>query len=157
MRRSTAAIAIPSAATRIIPPSRPLEKYSALSCPKGWSSSGGLATMLSTTSATHAATRLITDSSASDSKPTDPVNQYANPFRPMMTIEAAIDNQAKRVRDGRFCGMSRAVRAELPSVRIEHALDLGVIARLSEREHQQDARFARKQVVAEQKSTLGRC
>ena len=41
--RWTAAQAIEPAATRISAPSTPLAKYSALSCPKAWSSSAGRA------------------------------------------------------------------------------------------------------------------
>jgi hypothetical protein len=48
-------------------------------------------------SATEAATRLTIDSSASESRPTEPVNAYAAPFRQMMTAAAAMESHAKRV------------------------------------------------------------
>ena len=62
-------------ATRIIAPSSPAEKYSALEWPNSWSRSAGLAMTLSTTTATTAATRFTSDSAASESKPTDPVTR----------------------------------------------------------------------------------
>src|ERR1035437_6619132 len=52
-------------------------------------------------SATIAAPRLTTDSAASDSRPTDPVSSHAPDFRPIVTIAAAIDIHAYRVRLGR--------------------------------------------------------
>ena len=51
--------------------------------------------------ATIAATRLTTDSAASDSSPTDPVSSHAPDFRPIVTTAAAIDIHAYRVRLGR--------------------------------------------------------
>jgi hypothetical protein len=55
--------------------SKPLEKYSALSCPKAWSSSGGRAAYSNAHSAATAATRFTTDSAASEKRPTDPVSR----------------------------------------------------------------------------------
>src|SRR3954471_24220183 len=45
-----------------------------------------------------AATRLTTDSAASDSRPTEPVSRYAPVFSAMVTIAAAIDSHANRSR-----------------------------------------------------------
>jgi len=45
-----------------------------------------------------AATRLITDSSASDNNPTESVSQYAAVFRVIVANAAAIDSHANRVR-----------------------------------------------------------
>jgi hypothetical protein len=53
---------------------------------------------VSTKSATTAAARLTNDSRASDNNPTEPVRKYALDFIVMVTIAAAIDNQAYRVR-----------------------------------------------------------
>ena len=63
-----------------------------------------------TTRATTAATRLTTDSRASDSMPTDPVRKYAPVFMLMVTSAAAIDSQ-------RVCsGAVSASLVELPSI-----------------------------------------
>ena len=53
-------------------------------------------------SAISAPARLTKDSSASESRPTEPVSQYAMAFSAMVRIAAAIESQAKRVRDERF-------------------------------------------------------
>src|SRR3954465_4257853 len=45
-----------------------------------------------------AATRLTTDSAASESRPTDPVSRYAPAFSAMVTTAAAIDSHAYRSR-----------------------------------------------------------
>ena len=71
-QRPTAAVAMLSAATRIRLPSTPLEKYSALLCPYACSSSGSRAATVSIHSAISAPTRLTSDSTASESRPTDP-------------------------------------------------------------------------------------
>src|SRR6478736_3359066 len=54
--------------------------------------------MLSAASATTAATRLTHDSSASESRPTEPVRKYAPAFMEIVTTAAAIESHAKRVR-----------------------------------------------------------
>ena len=89
---------ITAAATKIIIPSAAAEKYSALLCPKWWFLSGGLIATVSATSATIAATRLTSDSAASDSSPTDPVTCQATVFRAMVTSAAAMDSHANRLR-----------------------------------------------------------
>ncbi len=48
--------------------------------------------------ATIAATRLTSDSAASESRPTDPVSHAAPPFSPMVTTAAAIESQANLLR-----------------------------------------------------------
>jgi uncharacterized membrane protein YhhN len=45
---------------------------------------------------------LTTDSSASESKLTEPVSKYAMAFSAMVVMAAAIESQAKRVSDERF-------------------------------------------------------
>ena len=62
---------------KIICPSSAAEKYSALLCPKWWFLSAGIATTLSAMSTATAATRLTTDSAASESSPTEPVICHA--------------------------------------------------------------------------------
>ena len=91
-----------AAASRINVPSTPLEKYSALPCPKAWSSSAGRAAIVNIANAISAPTRLTRDSSASESRPTEPVSKYAVAFSAMVRMAAAIESQAKRVRDERF-------------------------------------------------------
>ena len=54
---------------------------------------------MSATSATTAATRLTTDSAASESRPTEPVSAHAPVFSVIVVIAAAIDNQANFVRE----------------------------------------------------------
>jgi hypothetical protein len=91
-RRCTAAQMIASAAAKISTPSKPLEKYSALWWPKGWSSSGGRAAIVTIASANIAPARLTTDSIASDSNPTDPVNHQAPVFSAMVASATAIES-----------------------------------------------------------------
>jgi hypothetical protein len=74
--------------------SRPLEKYSALLWPKACSSSGGRSATVSAHSAAAAATRLTSDSAASEKSPTDPVSRYAPTLRPMVNTAAAIESTA---------------------------------------------------------------
>jgi hypothetical protein len=50
--------------------------------------------IVSATSMTHALTRFTTDSSASESSPTESVTQYAYVLRTMMTVAAAIESHA---------------------------------------------------------------
>jgi hypothetical protein len=70
---SHAVTPIQAAAIMIRALSNPLEKYSALLWPKACSSSGGRTARVSAHSAATAATRLTTDSAASEKSPTDPV------------------------------------------------------------------------------------
>ena len=72
MSRSQAVMPIQTAAINISALSRPLEKYSALSCPKACSSSGGREAYSKAHSAATAATRLTTDSAASENRPRHP-------------------------------------------------------------------------------------
>src|SRR3954470_13276886 len=53
-----------------------------------------------------AATRLTTDSAASESRPTDPVSRYAPAFSAMVTTAAAIDSHAYRSRPAEGCSGS---------------------------------------------------
>ena len=94
MKRWTALARITAAATKIMRPSRPAEKYSALPWPYWWWASGGRAATLSAISAMTAATRLTTDSAASESNPTEPVTRYAAVFRVIVVNAAPMDSQA---------------------------------------------------------------
>ena len=76
-RRSPAAPMIASAASEIRPASNTAEKYSALPCPKGCSSSAGSWAQRSIQRAKSAPARLTDDSMASDRKPTEPVSPQA--------------------------------------------------------------------------------
>src|SRR4051812_14113362 len=53
-----------------------------------------------------AASRLTTDSAASESRPTDPVSRYAPAFSAMVTTAAAIDSHAYRSRPAAECSGS---------------------------------------------------
>ena len=75
MRRTAAAYAMLTAATRISVPSTPLEKYSALPWPYGWSSSAGRAATVNIAKAIIPPTKLTPDSMASESRPTEPVRR----------------------------------------------------------------------------------
>jgi hypothetical protein len=90
--RLTAAHMMASAAKKISRPSKPLEKYSALVWPNGWSSSGGRAATVTMASANIAPARLTTDSMASDNRPTDPVSHHAPVFNAIVATATAIDN-----------------------------------------------------------------
>src|SRR5512145_1415705 len=60
-----------------------------------------------------AAMRFTTDSAASERRPTEPVSHHAAVFMTIVTIAAAIESQAKRVRLGCvevIAGTSRAIR-----------------------------------------------
>src|SRR5690606_6159409 len=91
---------IEAAATKTMIPSSAAEKYSALPCPKWWSASAGRAAMVSETRATIAATRLTSDSAASDSRPTEPVMYQAPPFSSTVSTAVAIASQAYFLRSG---------------------------------------------------------
>ena len=83
-----------NAAMRISVPSTPLEKYSALLWPYEWSSSAGRAATVSMLRAMTAPTRLTMDSTASDSRPTEPVRRYAIVLSAMVAMAAAIESHA---------------------------------------------------------------
>src|SRR5512143_1290127 len=53
-------------------------------------------------SAISAPARLTNDSSASESRPTEPVSHQATPLSPMVAKAAAMESQAKRCSEGRF-------------------------------------------------------
>ena len=93
-QRSQAAIAIPTAAARMRKPSAPLAKYSALEYPKSCVGSGGFAATVRAQRAISAATRLTTDSAASERRPTEPVSFHAAAFRAIVTTAAAIESPA---------------------------------------------------------------
>src|SRR3990167_3214647 len=84
-----------TAAPRIRPPSKPPAKYSALPWPNGWSSSAGTRVIRIIHKANDAPARLTRDSSASESRLTEPVIHHASVFSAMVAIAATIDNQAK--------------------------------------------------------------
>ena len=94
MRRSIAEKMMKAAATKIMVPSTIAEKYSALEWPNWWSSSAGRIEIFRTTRAMTAATRLTTDSAASESRPTEPVIHAAHPLRAMVARAAPMDSQA---------------------------------------------------------------
>ena len=106
-----------AAATKIIAPSTPAEKYSALECPYWWSSSAGRSDTLIAPSAITAATRLTTDSAASDSRPTEPVTHHAPTLSAMVTIAVATESQANFFRVDTFPERSRVPRVHLPTAR----------------------------------------
>ena len=83
-----------AAATKIMTPSMIAEKYSALEWPNWWSSSAGLIEIFRTMSATTAATRLTTDSAASESSPTEPVSQAAAPLSAIVPRAAPMESHA---------------------------------------------------------------
>src|SRR6478735_276393 len=74
-----------------------------------------MAATLSAMRTATAATRLTTDSAASDSRPTEPVSRQAMTLRVMVTIAAAMDRYANRLRS-RVCrprwASAEAVAAE---------------------------------------------
>lgn len=89
--RSTAVYMMTRAATKIIIPSTAAEKYSALVWPKWWFLSAGIAATLSAMSTAIAATRLTTDSAASERRPTEPVMRHAMTLSVMVTTAAAME------------------------------------------------------------------
>ena len=80
-------------------PSAPLAKYSALPYPNACSSSGGRAARVTIPSVRRAAARFTTDSSASESSPTEPVRRYATVFRAIVATAAATESQANLARE----------------------------------------------------------
>ncbi len=56
--------------------------------------------MVNMVNAIKAPARLTMDSNASENRPTEPVSKYAPDFSPKVRTAAAIDSQAKRVREG---------------------------------------------------------
>ena len=85
---------MPAAAAMMRKPSTPLEKYSAFVYPKACFWSGGFAATVSAHRAISAATRLTTDSAASERRPTEPVSFQAASFNAIVTTAAAIDTKA---------------------------------------------------------------
>src|SRR5918995_1464559 len=114
MSRSQAVTPIQAAAIKMSALSRPLEKYSALLWPKACSSSGGRAAYSNAHSAATAATRLTTDSAASENRPTDPVSRYAPSLRPMVITAAAIESTAYRRADPATVTPSFVTHASIP-------------------------------------------
>ena len=94
MSRGTEVHTIAPAATKMSAPSMPLEKYSAFSWPKLCSWSGFSDAYVSTASAMSAARMLTTDSTASESRPTEPVRKYAANLSAMTTTEVATETHA---------------------------------------------------------------
>src|SRR5699024_8511220 len=92
--RATPGERMTAAARKIIAPSTTAEKYAAVECPYWGSASAGRAATVSAMRATTAATRLTTDSAASDSRPTDPVIHQAHVLRPMVTTAVATESHA---------------------------------------------------------------
>ena len=92
MKRSAAAQMIAAAAPTISRPSKPLEKYSALVWPNGWSSSAGRCAIVTIASANSADARLTNDSIASDSRPTEPVIHHASDLIAMVATAVATDS-----------------------------------------------------------------
>ena len=115
-----------AAAPRIKMPSKPDEKYSALLWPKGWSSSAGRAATVTIHSPNTAAARLTKDSSASDSKPTEPVTHQAQVLSAMVSSATAIDTPISRL------GVIHSRRESSDMARIVDGLWLG---RLPHRKH----------------------
>ena len=101
-RRRIAIQPIEMAATRIRPPSTPAEKYSAFSWPYMCCSSGGSVAQRTTTSAISAAARLTIDSSASESRPVEPVSRQASVFNAIVAIPAATESSINRVSSERM-------------------------------------------------------
>ena len=83
---------MPAAAPRISRPSKPAEKYSALRWPNGCSSSGGASAIATIHNANNAVATLTKDSSASDSRPTEPVKAQAAVFSTMVATATAADS-----------------------------------------------------------------
>ncbi len=78
------------------------------------------------TRATIAATRLTTDSAASESRPTDPVIHHAKVFSAMVRSAAAIDSHANLVRStgwarARATGVLTAPFSRGHRARVSHA------------------------------------
>ena len=94
LANAIAAQAMLMAASTIRPPSKALEKYSALPWPWAWSSSAGNAARVNMASAITAPARLTSDSSASESRPTDPVMRHAAALRTMVESAAPMDSHA---------------------------------------------------------------
>ncbi len=78
-------------------PSNPLEKYSALLWPKACLSSAGFAATVSMPNAMTAPARLTRDSTASESRPTEPVILHAVIFIPIVRRAARMDKAANRL------------------------------------------------------------
>ena len=97
-RRWIATQPIETAATMIRPPSTPAEKYSAFSWPYMCCSSGGSVAQRTTISAISAAARLTIDSSASESRPVEPVSLHASIFKTIVAMPVATESSINRVK-----------------------------------------------------------
>ena len=85
---------MPAAASTMSAPSLPAAKYSAFDSPNGCASSGGEAASRNIHSASRAAARLTSPSSASESRPTEPVTHHASDFNAMVSSAVASDSHA---------------------------------------------------------------
>ena len=92
-RRGGAVPAITSAAATIIALSTPAQVLR-LGVPVGVLLSAGLSAQRNASIATTAATRLTTDSAASESRPTEPVTNHAVVFRAIVAAAAAIESHS---------------------------------------------------------------
>ena len=77
-------------------PSKPEEKYSALWCPNGCSASAGRAATVTITRANMAPARFTNDSSASDSRLTEPVTHHASVLRTMVSTATMMETCSQR-------------------------------------------------------------
>ena len=96
--RGSAVAPMITAATTIIAPSTPAAKYSAFWCPYACSSSAGLSAQRIARIATTAATRLTTDSAASESRPTESVSSHAVVLSVIVATAAAIASHSSLYR-----------------------------------------------------------
>ena len=92
MNRCAAAQMMPTAAPTMSRPSKPLEKYSALVWPNGWSSSAGRCAIVTIAMANSAEARFTNDSIASDNRPTESVIHHAAVFMTMVATAAMTDS-----------------------------------------------------------------
>ena len=92
--RSHAVTAMATEAPRIASPSNAEARYSAFVCPKWCSASGGVAATRSAQRATAAARRFTTDSTASDSRPTEPVSFQAKVLIAIVAKAAPMERSA---------------------------------------------------------------
>ena len=90
--RCTAAPMMARAATKMRTPSNPLEKYSALWWPKGWSSSAGCCATVTMARANIAPARLTRDSIASDNRLTESVSHQAPVFKAIVSSATATES-----------------------------------------------------------------
>ena len=95
-RRGSADQMMAAAAPKIRMPSKPAEKYSALSWPNGWSSSAGRSATVTIHRPNSAAARFTSDSIASDSRPTEPVTHQAPVLSAMVSRATTTDTVIRR-------------------------------------------------------------